>query len=212
MVLELLNFGVAEFCCQSWFQQQWWAQEGGDGLGVIQRAAGSSAFLKSALAASSNPLAHILGLTEQLWLKRDMGAGSDTVSLGRSSPVLGRNSCFSHRTTAFSLQCSAEGAQAPGSWALSRHETRCKEETNISVVWPVNCLEMNPCSLAQCMILSINFSPHHLLHLLPFTQLSHVGYSSVGKRRQFLQCVWTGPDSRRPQPALVTVVIQTLSR
>lgn len=39
---------------------------------------------------------------------------------------------------------------------------------------------MNPCSLAQCMILSINFSPHRLLHLLPFTQLSHVGYSSVG--------------------------------
>lgn len=55
--------GVAEFCCQSWFQQQQRAQEGGGGLGAIQRAAGSTAFLKSALAASSNPSAHIFGLT-----------------------------------------------------------------------------------------------------------------------------------------------------
>lgn len=46
------------------------------------------------------------------------------------------------------------------------------EGTDSSVVWSINCLEMNSCSLGDYVILSINASYHHLLHFLFFIHVA----------------------------------------
>lgn len=155
MVLELLDFTVAVER----------AEEGSSGPGAIPGGADSSN-LESALAAralaaySASPRlrAHLAALVKT----RHRGAKS-----GRSSLVLGWNSSVSH---AFGLPglpyfyfftVHSELKPQPA-WGCTGMKQRA-EETDSSVVWSINCLEINSFSLAHYVILSINSSHHHLL-------------------------------------------------
>lgn len=79
---------------------------------------------------------------------------------------------WSPRTTVFffhySVQKAVKSQPVQGCAGLKQRA----EGTESSVVWSINHLEMNSCSLGDYVILSINASHHHLPHFLFFIHVA----------------------------------------
>lgn len=127
--------------------------------------AGSTHHLQIALGARApatcSPSPQLRAPLEALIKTGHRRASSDTLSTGGSARTI---VFFLH----YSVQEAVKSQPVQGCAGMKQRA----EGTESSVVWSINNLEMNSCSLGDCVILSINASHHHLLHFLFFIHMA----------------------------------------